>query len=73
MTPAVRQPLPVDIHDRIAKDSGISRCMVRCDKCERVLIVNGGDCLHGGWPECHGHTMTLLRAAGCTIDGEGKV
>lgn len=49
------------LHEQLASDAGIKRAQVQCEKCKRILLVDGAKCLAEGWPQCHGYTMTLLR------------
>jgi len=37
----------------------LSRGRVWCPTCGRTYIVNAGECLRLGWPECCGETMTI--------------
>jgi hypothetical protein len=34
--------------------------LVRCEVCKRELRVSFSACLAGGWPKCHGATMSLI-------------
>ena len=47
-------------------------CTVECLTCGKQQKVNFGECLHSGWPKCHGSTMRLITPAK-EIDIDGSI